>query len=59
MRLGYSHPVFQDRTQNWIHRNGFLYFPFGHQNFYNDYSEFQKGLYFYSGYHNPYSLYAK
>jgi RHS repeat-associated protein len=57
LRLGYSHEKFQDRTQNWVHRNGFLYLPMGHQNFYIDYTEFQRGWYDYSGYHNPYSLY--
>jgi len=59
MRVGYSHPAFQDGTQNWVHRNGFLYLPVGHQHFYNDYSAFQRGTYFYSGYHNPYSLYTR
>jgi hypothetical protein len=35
-RIGYSHPAFQDRTQNYTHRNGFLgIFPFGHANFFN------------------------
>lgn len=59
MRAGYSHPAFQDKTQNFVHRNGFLGAPFGYQHFYNDYSAFQRGGYFYSGYHNPYSLYTR
>ncbi|MDR2914054.1 MAG: hypothetical protein LBV74_04370 [Tannerella sp.] len=60
LQLGYSHESFQDRTQNWVHRNGFPglgWLGVGHQNFYNDYSSFQRGGYNHSGYHNPYSLY--
>jgi RHS repeat-associated protein len=57
VRWGYSHPMVQDRTQNWVHRNGFFYIPFiGHQNFYTDDSQFTYGPYMYSGYYNPYSL---
>ncbi|MDR1679837.1 MAG: hypothetical protein LBR81_08695 [Prevotellaceae bacterium] len=56
-RIGYSHPIVQDRTQNWVHRNGFFYLPFGHQRFYNKYDAMYEGTYSYSGYHNPYSLY--
>jgi RHS repeat-associated protein len=60
LRLGYSHEIFQDRTQNWVHRNGFPglgWLGIGYQNFYNDYSDFQRGGYRYSGYYNPYSLF--
>ncbi|WP_229215082.1 polymorphic toxin type 23 domain-containing protein [Dyadobacter bucti] len=54
-RIGFSHPMFQDRTQNFIH----LRFPPGRQNFYVDYSNFQRGIYLYSCYYNPYSLWGK
>ncbi|MDL2308068.1 hypothetical protein LJC68_02075 [Bacteroidales bacterium OttesenSCG-928-B11] len=57
IRIGYSHPMVQDRTQNWVHRNGFLYLPFGYQNFYNRYDDFYTGPCTYSGYYNPFSLY--
>ena len=60
-RVGYSHPIVQDRTQNWVHRNGFFYLPFGRQNFYTNYENFKGGRngrgYGYSGYYNPFSLY--
>jgi hypothetical protein len=55
-RVGYSHKMVQDRTQNWVHRNGFFYMPFGHANFFSNYSNFKKGGFSYSGYNNPYSL---
>ncbi|CAG5068983.1 hypothetical protein DYBT9623_01717 [Dyadobacter sp. CECT 9623] len=58
-RVGYSHPRVQDRTQNWVHRNGFFYLPFGHQNYYTRDSEFQKGFFFGTGYYNRYSLWGK
>ena len=54
-RIGYSHPLVQDRTQNVVHK----YFPFGYQNFYNQYTHSAYGGYGYSGYYNPYSLYSK
>ena len=56
VRFGYSHRYVQDRTQNWVHRNGFFYLPFGHQNYYNKYKHMYEGAYRYSGYYNPYSL---
>jgi hypothetical protein len=56
MRIGYSHRYVQDRTQNWVHRNGFFYLPLGHQHYYNKYDDFYQGTYYYSGYYNPYSL---
>jgi RHS repeat-associated protein len=55
-RIGYSNPIFQDRTQNWVHKNGFFYAPFGHANFFSNYNQFSSGGYAYSGYNNPYSL---
>lgn len=55
-RLGYSHPIIQDRTQNPVHINGFFHLPFGYQNIYNKYDYFQQGLYSYYGKFNPNSL---
>ncbi|MBP1644664.1 MAG: hypothetical protein H6Q16_239 [Bacteroidetes bacterium] len=52
-KIGYSHKVFQDLTQNGVHK----WVPFGRQQYYLDYSEFKTGFYNYSGYNNPYSLY--
>ncbi|MCE6993048.1 polymorphic toxin type 23 domain-containing protein [Dyadobacter sp. CY323] len=54
-RIGYSHPLFQDRTQNFIH----LRFPPGYQNFYNKYDSFKYGMMFQSGFYNPYSLWGR
>ncbi len=54
-RVGYSHPLVQDRTQNVIHKS----FPPGYQNFYNQYTPSAYGSYGYSGYYNPYSLYGR
>ena len=60
LRWGYSHPVFQDATQNFVHREGFLFLPFGFQNYFNDYSEFRRGWYVCFGYNNnPFSLYRR
>ncbi|HOZ15530.1 MAG TPA: polymorphic toxin type 23 domain-containing protein [Tenuifilaceae bacterium] len=58
-RIGYSHPIFQNITQNFTHRHGFLGLPFGYQNLYKDYSSFQYGLYVDGGYYNPYSIWGK
>ena len=52
-RIGYSHQRVQDATQNVIHR----YFPPGRQHYYNKYDHFNAGMYGYSGYYNPFSLY--
>ena len=52
-RIGYSHKSFQDLTQNGVHK----WVPFGRQNYYLDYSEFNTGFYSYSGMFNPFSLY--
>lgn len=54
-RIGYSHPLFQDRTQNFIH----LRFPPGYQHFYNKYDQFKYGLMLQSNYYNPYSLWGR
>jgi RHS repeat-associated protein len=51
-RLGYSHKLVQDRTQNVIHK----WFGPGRTHFFNKYNNFNQGLYGYSGYYNPYSL---
>ena len=52
-RVGYSHPVFQDATQNFVHK----YCDFGRMHYYLDYGHFNKGLYLDGGYNNPFSLY--
>ena len=52
-KIGYSHKVFQDLTQNGVHK----WVPFGRQQYYLDYSEFKTGFYNYSGFNNPYSFY--
>lgn len=53
-RIGYSHPLIQDKIQNNLHRNG----PgFSRTNYFNKYDHFEKGMYFYSGYNNPFSLF--
>ena len=52
-RIGYRHPIFQDATQNFVHK----YFPYGRMNFYLDYDYFYKGIYLDGGYNNPFSLY--
>ncbi|KAA0992689.1 polymorphic toxin type 23 domain-containing protein [Dyadobacter aurulentus] len=54
-RIGYSHPIFQDRTQNFIH----LRFPPGYQHFYTRYDQFNYGIFMQSGYYNPYSLWGR
>lgn len=54
-RFGYSFTGVQDFQQNGIHQSGFK--P-GNQNYYLDYSQFQKGFYMYGGYNNPYSLFG-
>jgi len=54
-RIGYSHPIFQDRTQNFIHKN----FKPGWQNFYNNYTEFEYGFYGWSGNYNKYSIWGR
>ena len=57
-RFGYSSRWVQDRTQNFIHRNfGINQLSFGYQNYYNDYSQMKEGLYSYSGFYSPYTLY--
>jgi len=53
--IGVNHPLVQDKTQNPIHR----WVPFGRQNYYNNYSQFQnQGFYSASWTFNPYSPYG-
>lgn len=54
-RVGFSNKYVQDFAQNGIHK----WVPFGRQNYYNNYDEFNRGAYFYNGYYNPYSLYGR
>ena len=54
-RVGYNHSIFQDATQNFIHK----YLPFGRQNFYTKYNDSTYGMYYYSGWYNPYSIFGK
>ena len=56
-KIGYSAPIVQDRTQNWVHRNGF-FLPFGYQNFYVNYDYFKSGIYLYGGAYQPFSLWG-
>ena len=49
-----DNPVFQDITQNFIHK----YAP-THQNFYNRYVNDYNTYYYYSGYYNPYSIWGR
>lgn len=54
-RIGYSHPVIQDLTQNFIHKN----MPGGYQHYYNKYAKSAYGFYNYSGHYNPNSLFTR
>ena len=62
-RVGYNHPQVQNTMQNkMIHKKGFLWglFGFGKANYFSDYNNFKsKGIYGYSGWYNPFSLYGK
>lgn len=51
-RIGYSHPLIQDLTQNGFHKH----FPKGRQNFYLKYDQDIRSWYYYCGYFSPYSL---
>lgn len=57
IRIGYSSKYIQNATQNWVHRNGFFYLPFGYQNYYNKYVENMERWYSTSGRYNPFSLF--
>jgi len=52
-RIGYSHPLIQDKTQNWVHR------CLVRQNYYNNYTMSTYGAYMHSGYNNSFSLYGR
>lgn len=54
-RYGYSHWKVQDVAQNGLHQSRTLHFANTH--YFLDYSEFNKGIFNYYGYYNPYSLY--
>jgi hypothetical protein len=58
-KIGYNHGIFQDITQNFVHRNGFLFLPFGHQHYYNRYDNLNVGIYYYSGWYNQYSIWGR
>ena len=49
-RAGINHPIIQDKSQNFIHRNIMA------QNYYNRYADYA-GPYFQFGYSNPFSIY--
>jgi len=53
-RIGFSHPMVQNLTQNLIHKT-----KLGSQNYYLNYDDFRSGGYFYSGYYNPHSLWER
>jgi hypothetical protein len=52
-RIGYSHPMVQNFTQNVIHK---YVTP---TPYFLDYNKFRSGGYFYSGYYNPFSLWER
>ena len=53
-RIGYSFKESQDVFQNGIHGR----VPFGKQNYYLNYNYFRTGMYLYTGYYNPFSLWG-
>ncbi len=57
-RLALSAPIVQDRTQNWVHRNGFFYLPVGYQHFYTKYDNFKSGIFIYERKNQPFSLWG-
>lgn len=54
-RIGYSHEVIQDLTQNTVHK----YLLIGRQHYYANYSQFRGGLYGYNNYYNPWSIWGR
>lgn len=59
-RVGFSHKIVHEYTQNFTHKHGFLGVPFvGRQNLYLNYEQFQKGWFGYGGYYNPYSFWGR
>jgi hypothetical protein len=54
-RIGFSHPMVQNLTQNLIHKYKWL----GNQNYYLMYDEFKTGGFFSTGTYNPFSLYNR
>ena len=59
-RIGYNHWKFQHATQNWFaHERGFARSGlFGYADYFMDYDYFNNGIYSYSGYYNPYSIWG-
>ncbi|GHS87345.1 hypothetical protein FACS1894201_08590 [Bacteroidia bacterium] len=51
-RIGYSHKVIHNMTQNMVHK-------YRDTPYYMDYDEFRTGGYFYNGYRNPLSLWDR
>ncbi|MDE5635464.1 MAG: hypothetical protein K2I52_04060, partial [Muribaculaceae bacterium] len=49
-RIGYSHKEIQDKTQNLVHRT------IAQTPLFEGYKQFKEGVYIYSGYNSPYSL---
>ncbi len=61
-RIGYSHRAIQNALQNnMVHKKGLLWglFPIGKANYFLDYKYFDRGIYLYSGWNNPFSLWGK
>lgn len=54
-RIGFSHPMVQNLTQNLIHKYTWL----GNAPYFLNYDDFRTGGYFYSGYNNPLSLWER
>lgn len=54
-RIGFSHPMVQNLTQNLIHKYTWL----GNAPYFLNYKDFRTGGYFYSGYNNPISLWER
>ena len=54
-RVGFSHPMVQNLTQNLVHKFKWL----GHQNYYMMYDEFRTGGFYSTGTRNPFSLYNR
>jgi hypothetical protein len=53
-RVGYNFRGAQDLFQNGVHGRT----SFGRQNYYLDYTNFRTGMYLYTGYYSPYSLWG-
>ena len=59
-RVGYSHRYVQQFFQNWlIHRHGFGIKEGFNQHLYTNYDNMYEGLWGYSGWYNPYSIWGR